>query len=471
MYSDENRSSSLAKLLNGFDQVILDTSSLMVDGFPSWMDVLANAKEYVKEELKIIVFHECLEELKKHSKDKKNPNKVIASKRAIKILKSAKRRKLLEIGKKEKASNFADNVIYSEVSKLRIHNKILVITEDKDLAEDLRKLNTLGSQLGKKVTTFKILPNGQLDVNRGNKKKHNIHRDFIKAKDDRGENNQPKQRPLHNKPKKEDLNQIINKIIAEDKKLNANLNNPNFKKERKEADIKAQLSLFAKLPEDRKKGLQLTYSEPKLKEELLGKKTKKKIQEAPSKEDKKAKNPYEWYGEGNIVSNALLQAASHHGLVFRDFSIPYSKKIHGDVDLTQKDLKKILSNFSPNGEGDFEYKDIGIKSKKSKNGYHVWLNLSKIRENSSKKAEKKVVKQEPQQDKKPSKALEEALKVDFILQANLNNPNYPLESKRKDIAEQIERIKTFNKDDADKLTYKLSSLKAMLSVMGEEKNG
>ena len=74
MYSDENRSSSLAKLLNGFDQVILDTSSLMVDGFPNWMDVLANAKEYVKEELKIIVFYECLEELKKHSKDKKNPN-------------------------------------------------------------------------------------------------------------------------------------------------------------------------------------------------------------------------------------------------------------------------------------------------------------------------------------------------------------------------------------------------------------
>ena len=471
MYSDENRSSSLAKLLNGFDQAILDTSSLMVDGFPNWMDVLANAKEYIKEELKIIVFYECLEELKKHSKDKKNPNKVIAAKRAIKILKSAKRKKLIEIGKKDKASNFADNVIYSEVSKLRIHKKILVITEDKDLAEDLRRLNTLGSQLGKKVTIFKILPNGQLDVNRGNKKKHNIHRDF-KKRDDRGEISQTKQRPLHSKPKKEDLNQIINKIIADDKKLNANLNNPNFKKERKEADIKAQLSLFSKLPEDRKKGLQLTYSEIKLKEELAGKKVKKKIKEASKKETKKDKaDLYDWYGEGNIVSNALLQAASHFGLVFRDPSIPYSKKIHGDVDLTQKDLKKILTNFSTKGEGDFEYKDIGIKSKKSKNGYHVWLNLSKIRGVSNKKEEKKIIKAETKPEKKQSKALEDALKVDFILQANLNNPNYPLESKRKDIAEQIERIKTFSKEDADKLVYKLSSLKAMLSVMGEEKNG
>lgn len=38
MYSDENKSSSLAKFLNGFDYAMIDTCSLMDEAFPNgWM--------------------------------------------------------------------------------------------------------------------------------------------------------------------------------------------------------------------------------------------------------------------------------------------------------------------------------------------------------------------------------------------------------------------------------------------------
>ena len=54
MYSDENKSSALARYLNTFDYVIIDTCSLMDDGFPLWLDVLRNAKTYRKKELEIV---------------------------------------------------------------------------------------------------------------------------------------------------------------------------------------------------------------------------------------------------------------------------------------------------------------------------------------------------------------------------------------------------------------------------------
>ena len=68
MYSEEIKSSNLAKFLNNFDKVFMDTCSLMEDSFPLFMDCLVKSREYWKDGLKVIVLGECMEELKKHSR-------------------------------------------------------------------------------------------------------------------------------------------------------------------------------------------------------------------------------------------------------------------------------------------------------------------------------------------------------------------------------------------------------------------
>ena len=88
MYSDENKASSLAKLLVGFDVVMLDTCSLMEDSFPEWLDVLKLAKGYLNPKFTLVVPKACWSELKKHSISR-DVEKRITSKRALKIPKKA----------------------------------------------------------------------------------------------------------------------------------------------------------------------------------------------------------------------------------------------------------------------------------------------------------------------------------------------------------------------------------------------
>ena len=171
MYNDENRAMALAKHLNGFDYVLIDTCSLMEDAFPAWMDRLVAAQDYLEDSsTEIYVPKECIEELERHSKNKKDFDKRGPAKRALKILKDAKRRKLITILKKQKKDrkSFADNAIYVKVSTDRLSQKILVITQDKKLASDLIALNNLLSQRGRNAHIMKFEgAEGNLVPNRG----------------------------------------------------------------------------------------------------------------------------------------------------------------------------------------------------------------------------------------------------------------------------------------------------------------
>lgn len=64
------KSSSLAKFLNEYDYVFVDTCSLMEDTFPLFMDKLVASKSIGGEDLQVIVLGECVDELKKHAKEK-----------------------------------------------------------------------------------------------------------------------------------------------------------------------------------------------------------------------------------------------------------------------------------------------------------------------------------------------------------------------------------------------------------------
>ena len=78
MYNEELKSSKLAQFLNDYDYVFVDTCSLMEDSFPLFMDYLSKSKEYWKEDLQVIVLGECVEELKKHAKEKEKDRKIAA---------------------------------------------------------------------------------------------------------------------------------------------------------------------------------------------------------------------------------------------------------------------------------------------------------------------------------------------------------------------------------------------------------
>ena len=169
MYSEETKPSNLAKLLNNFDKVFMDTCSLMEDSFPQFMDCLVKSHEYWKDGLKVIVLGECMEELKKHSKSK-DGDKFVEAKLAIKILEHNKRHgKTIEITKPTHKDGFADRAIFAKVTDLRIAEKILIITQDKKLTNDIRGLNGLESQKGTNIHVSRISRNGDLEINYGEK--------------------------------------------------------------------------------------------------------------------------------------------------------------------------------------------------------------------------------------------------------------------------------------------------------------
>ena len=394
MFSDENKSSSLAKFLNNYDYVILDTCSLMEDSFPFFMDALVNAKTYLKEDRHLVIYRECLAELKKHSKNKKDDSVRIAAKRAIKIIRAVKWKRIFEFPKKEKNPNFADNIIYVNVSQRRITQKILVITQDRGLAEDLRKLNLLDSQQGRKVSVYRIMNDGMLDVNKGYQAKHNIHRDFDES------NGERRERPLFAKTKKVDFDDVLNKVIQGDRRLWANINNPNYPFERKKQDVEQQLSLLRQLPEEKKKTVKLQLNETRLKEELAAapkpveikapespKKDEKPI-DAPRKEEKvektiteekptpvpdeKPKNEPSYYGDGLSLEAAITDLGNRSGQLFRDPSIPYVAMIHGPLDLTTSDLSRIAKGLKENPTS-YTYKGMNFWSKPAGRGFHVWF--------------------------------------------------------------------------------------------------
>ncbi len=411
MFSDENKASSLARFLMNYDYVILDTCSLMEDSFPSWLDTLNQAKDYLTEDFVITVPEAAVAELKKHSHDRKNVDKRIPAIRALKIYKEAKRLKLLVASKKSHNQNFADNAIYSQVCEDRLTKKILVITQDKKLATDLKSLNNLSSQKGRKVSIFKVNQEGKLEPNYGEE----IHQKKFTEKEKKqlrekerafAEKNIEDFKKSKDFKPKDPLSEAMLKALQADARLNANLKNPNYPKESKISDIESQLAFLSSIPQQKKEPMLLVLDEPRLKQYLqyykgvqtpAPEKTNPaaKPPETKQEEAKKPSNKVEtptilvkapvkklWYGEGVTLPYALDQVAEHYGLLFRDVSIPYLSFIHGPVDVTQKDrdaiLGKLFEGFKQNGGVEFKYSSFLIKGEKSQKGFRVYLDLNPI---------------------------------------------------------------------------------------------
>ncbi len=421
MYSDENKASSLAKLLIGFDLVMLDTCSLMEDSFPEWLDVLKEAKDYLNPGFTLVVPKACSSELKKHSLAR-DIEKRIPAKRALKILKKARHERLVSIGKKNYNQNFADNAIYSQASQDRINLKILVITQDKKLATDLKNLNKLTSQKGRPISVYKVVPGGKLEYNQGEtfqKSKWKEERNSFNIRQTRNSDSNGR-----NDVKENAALSLEAKAIQGDKRLSANLKNPNYSIAEKISDIEKQLDILSSLPEAKIKSMHFMQGPAKLKESLAMLQGKKGNELAKTIEEKKPSSapapkqaepakaaPVEvepikaepakaepapavkkeptivvnmptkklWYGEGNTLLYALNMVAEHYGLMFRDPSIPYLSVVHGPLDLTNVDqnaiIEKLSKAFSSSPKAEFDYSSFRVSGEKLNKGYKVYLDL------------------------------------------------------------------------------------------------
>lgn len=473
MYSDEIQSSELAKKLLVFDLVYLDTCSLMEDSFPLFMDLLVKSRYYWKEKVKVIILPEVYAELSKHASNEHKTHLTVAAKRALKILRHDAWRlwaKTIQVIKNKDNDGFADNAIFTEVSTWRIKKKVLVITQDKKLATDLKKQNSLDSQKGRFVLVYRINQRGNLEENLGTpldnqskfKKPNGISSAPIKT---------APSKPQHAEKKETAKPSSLQNLVKNDKRIAANLNNGNYPLEKKIKDIEDQIALLSR--EDKKAiaDLKLSYDLEKLNKSLNDLKKPAKVVEKPQQKEKTPAETKQkpilnkeskeiWYEFGSNPFEAAVKACTYCSIIPHKKEVPYSKEGHGEANITIQDLAERIAKFDFGTEGsklDVKFEGFVIHIEKTATDFKAYGEFVKI-----KKAEKKPA---PKKEK-PSKDKEEVKKA----------PQAPsLKEKAKSSKEDVEAPKTAEikpievKEASKKATPKDESAKApKKEVVSEE---
>lgn len=119
-------------------KIFIDTCSLLhpaADKF--WMNIIPFLEKY---QAKVIIPFRSVEELQKHAANKEDADLARRSNNTLKILVQLRNAGYIEI-RGEKTDNFADNVFQVVFTKFRMTHKLLLITQDRDLARDILSLN------------------------------------------------------------------------------------------------------------------------------------------------------------------------------------------------------------------------------------------------------------------------------------------------------------------------------------------
>ena len=420
MPTDEKRYAELARLLMNYDYLLIDTCSLMEDAFPDWMNVFEQTKKgylkSLKHDFHAIVPFRCYEELKNHLANRDNTpemiEKAIAAARALRVIKWARFKRLIEITKKDKAENYADNAITVKVIHDRLTKRILIITQDKGLASDLLYWNHSQSQFGRFVAVYQFNNEGQLVKNFG---KPNSGRDSNPTNRFNPASKKPVREEFHATPILKQPNVVAPfDANASEQRLRALLGNPNYPLEKKKKEVQSHLDGLASMSKQAKENAKLFFKEEDLKRFLVdgvypfaSQKIAKPVQTSkPEPTPKKAPitptqpaqqshdlpnpiNPEEEalfnklrnlrHDDGKSLREALSKAATALQIMFRYHSIPYDPKFHGPIDLIEDDLNIIEKNLRDAFEGNrivsIDYKKATWYVQPQKNAFRVWIAL------------------------------------------------------------------------------------------------
>lgn len=489
MYKEEAQSSKLAKFLSIYDLAFVDTSFLMEDSFPEFMDTLTNSKEYWKDDFKVIVLGECVAELKKHAKNKKEHLKAIAAKRAIKILRhNFWHGKAITKMKAQHSDGFGDRAILAKVADLRVEQKILILTQDKSLARDVLKNNLSESVHGRYVGVYRLQRDATLAENTG-------------------------EQPIHQRSN-------------ENPKVSPKPNTDRVTENHPKKDV----------PTHREESRPLVA--PKKKPE----KPEQTPTVTPSMNSEFGANP----------GDALTKFMRKKSVLIRDPSVPYSALIHGEYDVTTEDIDAV-NRLVLDEKDSAEYHKKNLDGVFTRKGPKLYLFTEQKKEAApvkkapkkplkptkmeppkaeeapqapkkkapTKKAEPKpepakgepvlIVAEKPKRqpkkagpkdapaeaspEPKPTKAkapakkakaaggsnetssepnapdaLAEAKAWDLKLNANLSNPTYPKKSAKKAVAEQINRLRALAPEETSNFLLSLSDLEAKAKELEESEN-
>lgn len=134
-------------------KIFMDTCSILhfaVDKF--WMNIIPLLRQYQN---KVIVPLRSIEELQKHEANTGNHELAERAKNCLKVLHRLINGGFVEI-RGEQSDNFADNVFQVVFTKFRMTHKLLLITQDKDLAKDIIALNDSKSVRANRVQVKRI---------------------------------------------------------------------------------------------------------------------------------------------------------------------------------------------------------------------------------------------------------------------------------------------------------------------------
>lgn len=407
-FTEETKASKLAKFLSGIDLCYIDTCSLMEESFGPFLDTLNLSTEYFEDHRpEFIVVGQVVNELEKHAKKGETLELRIDAKRALRFLKLDKKgNKLFTIEKVRSTEDFADPAIYSSISAQRINKKIILISQDKQLADDVRSLNNLDSQHGKFVNVYKVDPYGELLENKGN-----VYQNQIRAQA-RTSRNLPSKIPEKNlreaqplpRPavKKEAPKSIVPLDIKNlDRAISSNIRNSTYPLARKLDDLDRQLKNLGSYSSSDISSWNLLYGPDALlkakgelialQEKTLEEKEVPAVKEAkpapqsvvpapeprpaakPAPEASKKRSPF---GKGDTFISALKDLLGRYGTMIRDDGVPYVAGVHGPYDLVSSDFSKLVHEVAMLEAGskkDATVKNLVFHIEKNQGDYRVTL--------------------------------------------------------------------------------------------------
>lgn len=175
-------------------KIFIDTCSLLKSSANMfWNNIIPLLHQY---NAKVIIPYRCIQELANHQNNKNDIELASKAKNALKILKQLEHSGYIDI-RGEKSDNFADNVFNVVFTKFRMKYNLLLITQDRNLSEDILKLNESKSvtskksihvkQLNKQGLLSPIHPKSRKKNNEKNKRKNADTPDYTIAKEEKFE--------------------------------------------------------------------------------------------------------------------------------------------------------------------------------------------------------------------------------------------------------------------------------------------
>ena len=140
--------------------VFIDTCSLLETSASNfWNEIIPFLSQYQK---KIILPRRCGDELVKHQKNTENTALASRARQVVKDINVMIKAGYVQLFG-DNTDNFADNVFLTIFSQKRINNKLLLITQDNALAQDLLNLNKSKSVKGFPIVVKRLNRAGKLD--------------------------------------------------------------------------------------------------------------------------------------------------------------------------------------------------------------------------------------------------------------------------------------------------------------------